>query len=525
MTGNYLVEAAAAAQAGQLDTAVRLLRQEIVQSPHSGKLHAELGRILILSNSRKEGEKALLEAHRLAPDDWALQAQVGKYFDRLRRHGLAAQCYQRALALRPDQIGLWCRLARMLRREGDYRRAEHALEQALRRQPETADALHELGLLRWLQHRNEEALKLCRAAAQLEPGNVFYQSARLSLEAELEATERYAMGAGMLRVGFHTNKPFHFSFLQPIFAALRPSHPVRLTGEPVLLLDFNPHVVVVADVQSEGLRPMLPQSTFLYIRHGLISKHHLAKVVATSDYYANVTSDYIADLLVRTNGFRRDQIWVTGYVPLDPLFCGAPLLQPFPMNRNLKTILFAPTWNRHMSAADLTRERTVDLLRGAREDINVIIKPHPHTIRSSPDWFASFQQAVNGRPNAWLVEDPAVDVTPYLAAADVLVSDSSSVTLAYLALDRPIVLVNHPRREQDPGYNPEGLEWRWRDLAEEVTDIGELPGAVARALANPERHAARRAHYRELLFGNLTDGRAAERIAARIAQLSVPGLC
>jgi CDP-glycerol glycerophosphotransferase (TagB/SpsB family) len=192
---------------------------------------------------------------------------------------------------------------------------------------------------------------------------------------------------------------------------------------------------------------------------------------------------------------------------------------PFPLNRSLKTVLFAPTWNRHLSAADLTRERTVELLRGARDDFNVIIKPHPHTIRNHPDWFVAFRNAVAGRANAWLVEDPAADVTPFLAAADVLVSDASSVALAYLALDRPIVLVTHPRRQQDHGYNPEGLEWQWRDMGEEVTQIEDLPAAVERALVDPGRHAAQRARYRELLFGTLTDGRAAERIAARIAEL------
>ncbi|OGT79461.1 MAG: hypothetical protein A3H91_05840 [Gammaproteobacteria bacterium RIFCSPLOWO2_02_FULL_61_13] len=520
MTDAVLTEARAAATAGKLDAAAEILRQAIAGSPRDGRLHAELGRILILSNVRKEGENALLQAARLAPDDWQLQAQVGRYLDRLREHRIAAQCYQRALALRPDQVGLWGHLARMLRRNGDEKGAEHAAEQALRLQPESADAMHELGLLRWMQHRNGEALKLCQAASRLEPGNVFYQGARMSLEAESEAEALYSKGDGTLRVGLHMNKPFHFPFLQPIFAALRPSHPVRLTGEPALLSSFDPQVVVVADIQSVGLRPMLPQAKFVYIRHGMVSKNHLSQVAATSDYCTNVTSAYVADLMVRTHGFQPGQIWITGYVPLDPLFRGARLPLPFPLNRDLKTILFAPTWNRHMSAADLSRERTVELLRGAREDINVIIKPHPHTIRYNPDWYAAFQQSVGGRANAWLVEDPAADVTPYLAAADVLVSDASSVTLAYLALNRPIVLVNHPRREQDPGYNPEGLEWRWRDLAEEVTEIRDLPGAVARALADPGRHAAQRAQYRELLFGNLTDGRAAERIAERIGALA-----
>jgi tetratricopeptide (TPR) repeat protein len=519
MTAHLLSEARVAVQAGQLDAAVGMLRQGIAQSPGNGKLHAELGRLLILANRKNEGEKALLRAAQLALDDWAIQAQVGRFFDRFRRHGMAAKCYRRALDLRPKDVDLLCRLARVLRRDGDLRGAEHAAGGALRLETETPEALHELGLLRWTAKRSDEARKLCQAAVRLAPDNVIYQCAAQSLDAEAEAATRRSEGLGALRVGFHLNKPFHFAYLQPIFAALRAGHRVRLTGEPGLLVDFEPQVVVIADIQGQAMRRMLPAARFVYVRHGLVTKNHPIGGAAACDYYSNVTSEYIAELFAHANNLRREQIWVTGYVPLDPLFRGAQMPLPFPLNRSLKTVLFAPTWNRHLSAADLTRERTVELLRGARDDFNVIIKPHPHTIRNHPDWFVAFRNAVAGRANAWLVEDPAADVTPFLAAADVLVSDASSVALAYLALDRPIVLVTHPRRQQDHGYNPEGLEWQWRDMGEEVTQIEDLPAAVERALVDPGRHAAQRARYRELLFGTLTDGRAAERIAARIAEL------
>ncbi|MBI1733495.1 MAG: CDP-glycerol glycerophosphotransferase family protein, partial [Gammaproteobacteria bacterium] len=365
---------------------------------------------------------------------------------------------------------------------------------------------------------------LCAAALRLKPDDVFYRSAAESLGAEADHGQSPDCPPAALRVGFHLNKPFHFSILHPIFAALRPHHPVRLTGEPALLRDFAPLVVVVADVQARPLRTLLPQAIFVYVRHGLTSKNHLVNAAGACDFFAGVTSDEIAGMIVRANGFRPEQIWVTGHVPLDPLFSGAPLPLPISLNPENKTILFAPTWNRQLSAADLTRERTVELLRGGREDVNVIIKPHPHTIRLWPDWHRAFQRVARERPNVWLVDDPASDVVPFLSAADVLVSDVSSVIFSYLALDRPIVLVTHPERAQDHGYDPEGIEWQWRDLGEEVTEIERLPAAVARTLADPDRFAARRAHYRELLFGDLTDGRAAERIAEKIRELGKLGV-
>jgi hypothetical protein len=45
---------------------------------------------------------------------------------------------------------------------------------------------------------------------------------------------------------------------------------------------------------------------------------------------------------------------------------------------------------------------------------------------------------------------------------------------------------------------------------------------VGRALADPQARAAKRAVYRERLFGDLADGRAAERAAALLAALIAP---
>jgi hypothetical protein len=52
-----------------------------------------------------------------------------------------------------------------------------------------------------------------------------------------------------------------------------------------------------------------------------------------------------------------------------------------------------------------------------------------------------------------------------------------------------------------------------------IGNVDALADAVARALNNPQENAATRARYRELLFGDLGDGRAAERLANKIDEL------
>ena len=118
-----------------------------------------------------------------------------------------------------------------------------------------------------------------------------------------------------------------------------------------------------------------------------------------------------------------------------------------------------------------------------------------------------------------LVDDTHADVVPYMLAADVLVSDASSVIFEFLALDRPIVLVTNPRHRADPAYAPGDIVWRWRDLGDEVHEASDLPRAVAAALSAPDRLAERRRECARLLFGPFTDGRNHTRVAEKILAL------
>ncbi|MCH7550533.1 MAG: CDP-glycerol glycerophosphotransferase family protein [Proteobacteria bacterium] len=123
-------------------------------------------------------------------------------------------------------------------------------------------------------------------------------------------------------------------------------------------------------------------------------------------------------------------------------------------------------------------------------------------------------------PHVHLIADPAMDIAPYLLSADVLVSDASGVIFQYLALDRPIVLITNPERAKDTAhYDAEAIEWRWRDVGEEITNVADLAAAVDRALADPGKRAGKRAEYRKLLFDDLTDGGAVRRIVEEVSGL------
>ena len=445
---------------------------------------------------------------------------LGVLLERRYAYADAVRLFQVATRKFPEHLDFWIKLGRSLRRDGHAEKATAALSEALRLAPGSATAQYELGVGLQLEGKMTEARRFLQQALVLAPANVLCSGALASVESALYPPVVQEGGRPAARVGLHLNKAFHYSILDPIFQALRARHPVLLAAELVLFDQFQPEVLVVADAQGQGLRERFPEAVIILVRHGMISKRHQAEAAAGCDFAAGVSSDTIRDEYVRQSGIPAERIWVTGHVPMDPLFRGQRT-EPdrIPLPKRNKTVLFAPTWNRRLSALGLLGQRAVEMLLGASEDINLIIKPHPVTLRDQGDWMSELRRAARDRENVWLVEDPANDGMALLPLADVLVSDASSLIFAFLACDRPLVLVTHPDRKQDRGYDENGIEWRWRDVGEEIMDIETLPAAIQQALEQPELRASERSRYRQLLFGEYTDGRAAERIAARIGAL------
>ena len=496
------------------------LQGELRRQPENPELHFELARTLLRGGKARPAEHHLREAIRLNPAQLDPWVQLGALLERRRAYGDAVKLFQAATRTFPGNSRLWSKLGRSLRREGLAEKAVAALSEALRLNPASAEAQYELGIGLQLEGKMPEARRLLLQALQQDSTSVLYRAALASVESALDPPVTGAGCAPAARIGLHMNKTFHFSILDPIFQALKTCHPVLLATEPAQLQQFRPEVVVVADAQGQRIRARCPDATLIFVRHGLISKQHLAEAAAGCDFVAGVSSDTIRDEIVRHCGIGAERIWITGHVPMDPLFRGQRVdAGNVPLPRGNRTVLFAPTWNRKLSALGLLGERAVELLLGAREDINLIIKPHPQSVRDHRDWMATLRRSARGRRNVWLVDDPANDTMELLPLADVLVSDASSLIFAFLACDRPLVLITHPHRKQDPGYDENGIEWRWRDVGEEVTDMETLPAAIRQALEQPQLRATERAHYRKLLFGQYTDGRAAERIATRISSL------
>jgi hypothetical protein len=361
------------------------------------------------------------------------------------------------------------------------------------------------------------------------PGNVPGLVMRDRLRAESTARTRPKRSGRAKRIAFHMNQQFHYAILRPLFELLCAEHDVLLSFEPRELPIFRPDVVIVCDAQAVNLRDFLPDAVSVNVLHGVSAgKNFVARGGMAADHVC-VASDTIAEILRphhdNQHDNQHDKIWVTGYLETDPLFRHAapPLpfqLDPSKLDPGRKTVLYAPTHNLGLSSLPLLQSRMAALIRGERDDLNIITKPHPQILENNPQWTAWFHDAERHDQHFHLVEDLGLTMAPLMLAADLIVSDASNCTFQFLALDRPIVQINNLNAEQaGDAYDPNSIEWRWRDVGEDISDASKLAAAVSRGLDNPDAGASRRAHYRKKIFGSLTDGRAAERIAERIVAL------
>lgn len=286
------------------------------------------------------------------------------------------------------------------------------------------------------------------------------------------------------------------------------------------LIDFRPHVVLAGEnIRPLHLRTYMPQALFVHTRHGLASKGGAYEAACAADF-ACVTSPYMRQWYIEAGAQPRRDFWVVGYPQMDSLFCAKPLPLRFALAPGKRVVLYAPTFQASLSSARLLGARTVELLRGQRQDISIIIKPHPLIGNLFPQWMDEWRWLAEEDPDVHLVQDTHDDVMPYLQAADLLVTDLSSVALEFLATKRPMVLITSPHRGEEQYVDLNGLEWRWRDMGHEVFDVEQLPTTVSYALDNPTAGLKRRQQYHDLLFGELADGLAARRIADNVMALA-----
>jgi hypothetical protein len=224
------------------------------------------------------------------------------------------------------------------------------------------------------------------------------------------------------------------------------------------------------------------------------------------------------------------QAVLVGYPKLDRLatggYDGAALRAELGLEPGRPTVLYAPTYST-ASSLHLAGEEIVRTL--VASGFNVIVKLHDRSLDSDPrynagiDWRARFTAIEQDAGVARVRFSTASDSSPLLAAADIMVTDHSSIGFEFLVLDRPVIVFDAPDLPAAARINPEKVALL-RSAATVVSTCDELIAQATSALADPQRlSTARRRIARDLFFDpGCATGRAVNLVRGLLFGDSVP---
>jgi starch synthase len=474
------------AESHNLDRAVSYFEKAVAGNPTAVETRLDLGKALFLRGDQQGGVAYLQEAVTLAPEN-------------ADAHYLLGAAY---------------------RRVGAADEAVKSLERSLRLSPKRIEALVHLGYARKSAGRRAESLQAFKDALKLAPGNLFAHAGEMSLAVERDGRKMLERDSRARRVALHFNGPEQFFPFASLFREAQKAHWPLITSDGRDLVEFKPDVVVVGGTQTAQVRELVPNALIISAPVFLASQNRFKAAFDGADIVC-APGHIVGDAWVKMGMVDEPQVRVSGHLPLDPLFRGDHIAPPRSLMDATATVLYAPGHRPQMSSAGVLCENVVDIIRGARQDVTLVIKPHPETFIRQPKWIEVWAKAARDHERVILVDDPNNDILPYLKAADVLVSDVSSVIFDFLAVDRPILLLSNPEHTADTGgYDPQGIEWRWREVGRQIAKPEDLARAVDLALKTPDAGTELRTRYREALFGETMDGGSAERLVEIMTELS-----
>jgi len=281
-----------------------------------------------------------------------------------------------------------------------------------------------------------------------------------------------------------------------------------------LYIDDRPSWILIGN-NFEGLDEVHKYSKTGLLSHGIGPKACYYTVSDSATSVRFVEGPYRTE---RLKGLYPNLTFLdTGYAKLDPIINGElNYLKPssWGLDDNKKTVLYAPTF--YPSSIECLPNNFSEEF----SEYNIILKPHFFSLANTKyqkqrrllEYWAQAE-------NVYLAGINEINILPFMAVADVLVSDASSTLFEFSALDKPVVWCDFYR-----------LRWAYRglfsyrfkkrmdedlykyaDIAVHAGSYKELKGCVDSQIENPGLLARKRAEYTMALAGKV-DGKSGQRI-------------
>lgn len=202
---------------------------------------------------------------------------------------------------------------------------------------------------------------------------------------------------------------------------------------------------------------------------------------------------------------------LVGMPKVDALANGAlkrdEVLRSLGMDPRRQVVLYAPTWSPYSSLNAMGEDLVRQLVAAGYA---VIVKLHDrsrdprHRYSGGVNWPALIEPIVLKDGGALATGS---DSCPYLAAADVMITDHSSIGFEFMLLDRPVIRIEMPELIANAFIHPDYVTLL-ANASTTTRNVAETINAVAANFSNPtENRAARKAAAEELYYepGTATD--------------------
>lgn len=208
-----------------------------------------------------------------------------------------------------------------------------------------------------------------------------------------------------------------------------------------------------------------------------------------------------------------------GFAKLDPIINGESVdfdLAKLGLDPTKPTIAYAPTF--YPSSIECFPKNWPEEFK----EYNILIKPHYFSV--SKEKYINQQRLLNhwsSFDNVYLAKIEDYSLVPFMATADVLISDASSALFEFAALNKPVIWCDFlklrwsyrgifsyrfkKRMDQDYG--------EYADIAVHAKKYSQVKKLVASHYQQPQQLEAVRLAFSEKLAGKL-DGKASERIVS-----------
>lgn len=268
---------------------------------------------------------------------------------------------------------------------------------------------------------------------------------------------------------------------------------------------FNPDNILVFRYDTFKMIEHLPGKKY-QLYHGLADKGfkciggQIWRLGMHYDYFIEA-GPYYRDRMITHGGVPSDRVVALGYPKLDTydhyVRCRTKTISNLGLNPNHPIIFYAPSCREQNSLYSyLDAQFQGEVLENCLPEIippgtqaSLIIKLH--------DEIPRLQTKIKELMDPRIVFVKDYTSVPYLAAANIVLSDCSSIMLEAMAVNKPVIqYINNEKN-----FCKTTCDW-W-DYTHQVHNLRELREAVILCLQNPDVKKDRREYYRDKMFVNL----------------------